>query len=416
MPTSGDTVRLMMDALAEGPSDLPYIPGIRRTRRPEDTLADFGRFARHFGITRLANITGLDRLGIPTCLAVRPNARTLAVSQGKGPTLSAAKASAFMESAELWHAEEPRLPLVLESYASMQRRGAVVDVDLLAKRTSLPIRRDDLRLWVEGFDLIREQPCWVPAAAVYVSDTEPPPTDLYRSTNGLASGNTVAEAIVHAACELIERDAKVMWLDDPSDPDGKVAQLDMSTVSDPTCRDLITRLEQADLLFAAYDITSDIGLPVFAAVVADTAVDARGVGYNWGYGCHPAPEVALVRALTEAAQARLTIIAGSRDDLPDTYDLRGDNDIDDVARMIQQPAPTRRFDQVSRAGASPAADFRTAVDRLRAAEIRNLVAVDLSHPDVGMPVVKLLATELELHHGDCVRNVRAQRRHGLVAS
>ena len=407
---------MILDTLAAELNDLTYVAGIRRTRRPEDTLADFGRFAKHFGITRLANITGLDRIGIPTCLAVRPNGRTLAVSPGKGATLAAAKASAFMEASELWHAEEPRLPLLLDSYASMRRRFEVIDLDLLSKRNPAPVRRDNLRLWVEGYDLIAERPCWVPAAAVYVSDTEPRPADLHLSSNGLASGNTFAEAMAHAACELIERDANVMWLDDPSDPDGKAAQLDLSTVDDPTCRGLIGRFDAAGLHFAAYDMTSDIGVPAFAAVIADAAVDARGVGYAWGYGCHLAPEVALTRALTEAAQVRLTIIAGSRDDLRHSDERQGDSDIGEVAQLIQEPAPTRRFERHSLAGGSPRHDMRTIVGRLRAAGIQSLVAVDLSHADVGIPVVKLLATQLELTLGDCARNVRARERYAMAVS
>src|SRR5262249_35738572 len=135
---------VILDKLAVEPSAIACTVGSRRTRRPEETLADFGRFAGQFGITRLANVTGLDYGGIPTYMAVRPNARTLAVSQGKGATPAAAKASAFMEATELWHAEEPRLPLFLDSYASVRRRFNVVDLDLLTKRSAEPVRRDNL--------------------------------------------------------------------------------------------------------------------------------------------------------------------------------------------------------------------------------------------------------------------------------
>ena len=109
------------------------------------------------------------------------------------------------------------------------------------------------------------------------------------------------------------------------------------------------------------------------------------------------------------AQGRLTVIAGSRDDLPENYELRGDSEITEIARMIQEPPPVRRFDRASLAGRSPRADLRTIVERLRAVGIQRLVAVDLSHADVGMPVVKLLATQLEFEHNGCARNVRSQR-------
>ena len=58
------------------------------------------------GITRLANITGLDRIGIPVAIAVRPNSRSVSVSQGKGYDLPQAMASALMEACEGFHAEE----------------------------------------------------------------------------------------------------------------------------------------------------------------------------------------------------------------------------------------------------------------------------------------------------------------------
>ena len=72
---------------------------------PEETLARLVPHLGRMGITRVANVTGLDRVGVPVVTAVRPNARSLAVSQGKGLTLAAAKVSAIMEAAELYHAE-----------------------------------------------------------------------------------------------------------------------------------------------------------------------------------------------------------------------------------------------------------------------------------------------------------------------
>ena len=61
------------------------------------------------GITRIANVTGLDRIGIPVVMVCRPNARSIAVSQGKGLDMDAAIVSGLMESAELYHAEQIEL-------------------------------------------------------------------------------------------------------------------------------------------------------------------------------------------------------------------------------------------------------------------------------------------------------------------
>jgi len=80
--------------------------GTHRTTSPEDTVARVAPKARQIGITRLGNVTGLDRIGIPVTVAVRPNSRSFSVSQGKGLGVSQAMASAIMEAIELFHGEE----------------------------------------------------------------------------------------------------------------------------------------------------------------------------------------------------------------------------------------------------------------------------------------------------------------------
>lgn len=79
-----------------------YFAGTHRRCPPEETLAAYGPMLPRFQITRLADITDLDCLGVPVFLAVRPNAKGLSVAQGKGLTRVAAKASAMMESIECY--------------------------------------------------------------------------------------------------------------------------------------------------------------------------------------------------------------------------------------------------------------------------------------------------------------------------
>src|SRR5204862_3563636 len=80
--------------------------GTHRSRSPSETLERVRPHAAAMGITRLGNITGLDRIGIPVAVAVRPNSRSVSVSQGKGLDLPQAMASALMEACEGFHAEE----------------------------------------------------------------------------------------------------------------------------------------------------------------------------------------------------------------------------------------------------------------------------------------------------------------------
>ena len=87
-----------------------YLDGTHRSIDPAETVRRIKPFMADFGITRVANVTGLDWVGIPVVTVSRPNSRSLSVSQGKGLTLDAAIASGIMEAIELHYAERLALP------------------------------------------------------------------------------------------------------------------------------------------------------------------------------------------------------------------------------------------------------------------------------------------------------------------
>jgi len=126
--------------------------GTHRTRSPAETLAAYGPRMGELGITRLADVTGLDHVGLPVYMAVRPNARSLSVSQGKGIDRDSAKASALMEAIEGWHAERVELPLRYESLAALRRAGeAVLDVRRLQLHPGATLRDEAPIAWVHGY-------------------------------------------------------------------------------------------------------------------------------------------------------------------------------------------------------------------------------------------------------------------------
>ena len=378
-----------------------WVDGTHRVRSPAATVADFGRHMARLGITRLANVTGLDVLGLPVWVAIRPSSRGLSVSQGKGLDHDAARASALMESIESWHGERIERPLRCESYDALRTIAPVVDIRQVPARAGSVVRTDVPIIWIEGWDLIAGEPCWVPFEAVTTNFVAPARggNTFLMSSNGLSSGNHLLEAIVHALCELIERDALTLWYLLAPD-DSKRCQLDPATIDDPGCAATIARLEAAGASVAAWDITSDAGVPAYSAVVYEQTERPRwrAMGMFSGYGCHPAPGVALLRAITEAVQSRLTMISGSRDDL--FYrDYVHCSNADDLARMIARvttPPPTRGFHaRASIATASFEGDLAVMLDGLRGIGIERAVVVDLSRDDVGIPVVKLVVPGLE---------------------
>ena len=374
-----------------------YRGGTHRSRSPEETLRAFLPLAERLGITRLANVTGLDCIGIPVYMACRPLSRSIAVSQGKGLTPAEAKVSAFMEAAETFHGETITAPLKMVSYDELCRDHRVIDVAGLPRSRLGDFDPAQQILWIEGRPLADGAPLWLPLELVSTNYTLPQPQGSFAfpaNTNGLASGNSFVEAALHALCELIERDALSLWRLG-GDAARSAAKMDPASVSSDYCRDLLAHYADAGLNVGLWDVTSDLGVPVFCCAVAersDTAVEAE-----LGAGCHPDREVALLRALTEAAQSRTTRIAGSRDDyVPESYDGAAKLARNRTARLWLADPPRRSFaDAPNLSAATIDGDLDLVLRRLRSKGIDQVVAVDLTKPDIGLPVVRVVAAGLE---------------------
>lgn len=374
-----------------------YTFGTHRVCAPEATLARLQPLLAHLGITRVANVTGLDRIGIPVVMVARPNARSVSVSQGKGLTLAAAKASGVMEAAELWHAEHITNPVKLLSYAEISREHRVADPDLLPRAgggfgPGLPL------LWIEGNDLMGGGRIWVPLEMVSTDYTLPLPSGsgcFQASSNGLASGNHPLEAICHGICEVVERDASSLWqlAGEPCDR----RAIDPASVLHPECRGLLDRFASADLTVRIWNTTTDVGMASFRCLVAERSGEFADPEY--GSGCHPVREVALLRALTEAAQARCTYIAGARDDFPvDAWDpaYRGARLAALQVDLHPEEPPLVSFDTVPTfISPSLTCDLDWILGRLRAIGIEQVIAVELGKPSLGLPVVRIVVPGLE---------------------
>lgn len=364
----------------------------------EETLARISPLKPIFGITRVANLTGLDRIGIPVIMVCRPNARSTAVFHGKGIDLAAAKASGLMEAIETWHAEHVRLPIRFASYAELGKEVKTAEVDLLPRIPDSRFDADAPMLWVEGRNLIDGQSVWVPFEMVHAHWTVggPPVSGCFSaSTNGLASGNHILEATSHSLCELIERDATALWRQYPS-AERERRRLDLASVDDAECLAVLGLFRRAQIDVAIWDVTTDIGVPAFQCFVADRMDEMGHVGV--GAGCHPTRRIALRRATTEAAQVRTTYIVGSREDIrhsdyhSPTLAVKSER-----ARTMMRPvARPRDFASVKSFDFdSLEAEVVWIVERLESAGIRQAIAVDLTRSEFGIPVVRVIAPGLE---------------------
>lgn len=390
-----------------------YLSGTHRSRNPEQTLEWVTPSLAAMEITRVADITGLDCIGVPVTMVVRPNSRSLAVSQGKGLCLTSARVSGIMESVETYHAERIDKPLKLTEQATLQQHKRVVNTDRMAKSGECHYHNRVRMLWIEGADLLTGDPVWLPFEAVHTDFTLPRPTGsgyFPANTNGLASGNSRVEATAHALYEVIERDAIALWHQRGSFDSGLV---NLGSIADDNCINLLRQLNNANMQVKVWNVTSDIGIPCFHCLIM--GLDNQYADAEFGSGCHPDSHIALLRAVTEAVQSRTTFIAGSRDDF-------GSEPYAEEARSRRlascrnlMAAEGRKVDFDSVRGASfdtVAEDLEWTLNQLMLAAIEEVIWVDLSLAEFNIPVARVIVPGLEgafdATAGDYVPGTRAQ--------
>ncbi|SLN71793.1 YcaO-like family protein [Roseovarius albus] len=393
-----------------------YTDGTHRVISPAQTVQNALPHLATMGITRVANVTGLDRIGIPVVNAIRPNSRSLSVSQGKGLSLMAAKASAIMEAIEGFHAEEIDLPLLKGSYADLVTSKRLIDTHSLAYLRGTRFDPHRSITWIKGLDLISDDDVWLPYELVHTDYTLPRSPNagcFVASTNGLASGNHPIEAINHGICEVIERDAQTIWEHLPFDRKAETL-VDLDSVTDKDCRFVIEALQTAGMSVGVWDMTGDIGVATFHCLITDARIEGGHSG--GGAGTHPSRDVALLRALTEAVQVRTNYITGARDDLRhDEYEAAGVFEKNHYAQALMAALPDQlvQFENVpSQVSEALEDDLNWLLRRLVSVGVEEAVTVDLTKSEFNFPVHRVVIPGLEgpHDHDDYCPGVRARRR------
>ncbi len=367
------------------------MPGPRPHReRPLAALQDA------LGVTRLARLTGLDRAGVEVVAAVRPGGHVLQVTNGKGESYAQAAAGALGEAAELWSAERP-LSLVNGTVAELRARfGArrVLGPAELAPGEATPGWEAARLAWRTGQDLLSGHPCLVPAHAVHCppAGTEPlGPALVPWTSNGMGAHAVREAALLHALLEACERDQLARALAGGFTP-AEVRRRLLAPASlargAPRTADRAKRLSARGFAVHLLDVTAGLGLPTAAALLVD--LERGPVPVAAGYACRLRRDEALLAALLEAAQSRLTEIHGAREDVLHGARLAGLP----LVALCDRARPTRRAAALPDHGAlAPRAAVRLVLSRLAAAGHRRVVVTDLAGPP-GLHVVKVLVPGL----------------------
>lgn len=400
--------------------------GAHREVSVEETYRRILPYTRRVGITRIADITGLDRIGIPVYNAISPASNDMiSVYNGKGATALDAKTSAIMEAVERFSAALPVAPDAVGSYPELAREGQSIldptdfNLELFsAYDIDMPIS------WVRGFDIMNEKSVLVPMylAGYYPKFHEIPCYPL-GTTNGIASGNSVEEAICHALCELIERDdwtmadllssrlrrvvgnemfdsagtaAAASWLHN------KHPNIDMNTLSD-RAQSFAEMFRRAGLSVNLKNVTSETGIPTVLAIIAEDVAPTFSQSHM-GLGTHPDAEVAVCRALTEVAQSRVVDINAMREDitLPGEKVEKWFFHVKRSGAMNKEAWTFKPSEKTIGMGDLPTYettdvvdDTRLMLDGLRKRGMDQAIVVDLSPPGMPAKVVRVIVPGIE---------------------
>ena len=302
-----------------------------RTKSVQETLSTVLPISRDIGITRLADITDMDVLGIPNFSAVLPGTEDyIWVYSGKGSTRLDAKASALMESVERYSSlpSNNQKNMIQGSFKDVSKMSNTLYPTSVVEPTLFEYDEEMIMDFLPGYDLIQNEQILIPAPLALFRYTPIPPAVnpfAYHHTNGLASGNVLEEAICHSLCEVIERDATSLaelnssalpysilrsitkYLSDngiqinPVDgkefvdndfnyPDVEISNIDFKPVAD-----LARKFNDANIPLIIKDITSPIGVPTFNASSIEWITEDYGYLAE-GHGTHPDARIVFVES------------------------------------------------------------------------------------------------------------------------
>ncbi|MDH6128045.1 TOMM precursor leader peptide-binding protein [Kitasatospora sp. GP82] len=336
-------------------------------------------------------------------------------SSGKGRTPLDAKVGALCEAVErisgLWQGDEARVRGSLRSLgpdAVHPGSCQLWDERQFAQRAGWnagghpfhqvaePFDPDAVLDWSPAWSLTRGRHVLFPSTLLYYDVPDRPGRRMVRAdSNGCAAGSTLEDAALQGLLELVERDAVALWWYNRT----RQPAVDLTAFGDPWTAEVRQAHAELGREVWALDLTSDLGVPVVAALSRRTGRAHEDIVF--GFGAHPDPAIALSRALSEMNQL-----------LPPVLEARPDG----TGYGCSDPVALHWWRTATRDGmpylaADPAAPARTPLDHgyspatdlleelrslQRALEHRGLEVciLDQTRPDLGLPVVRTLVPGL----------------------
>lgn len=392
--------------------------GNHRVLLPHQTFDRALHILERFGITDICDLTDYDGIAIPVWAVRQTDYQGLSGvrAYGKGISSIQSRVSAMMEAIEHYSARHLPSTVRRATYNELrQQEQHILDLHKVTHGIDVVALEHSPIEWLPGTDLATNETIWVPAPCVLLHPALAN-AELFpqTSSNGLASGNVVEEAVCHALCELIERDAWTLaWLRMVTIPyirqvanhmvqrqqseysaplvlDGLYLEIDRASVPDDT-RELIARFERVGAALFIRDITSDIGIPTFLAI-------SRGEGklIHHGMGSHPNASIAILRAITECAQSWSAEIHPSEKDRVSQYVSSAEVEQYQQSVFSSEPGSKKRdFLSISSyMHLDILDDIKYMICQLSSVGLQQIIVVDITLPG-SLPVVRVLIPDIE---------------------
>jgi ribosomal protein S12 methylthiotransferase accessory factor len=250
--------------------------------------------------------------------------------------------------------------------------------------------------WTPVWSLTRGEVRYLPTAFCYYGYPQEP-CSCFACSNGNAAGNTPEEAILQGFFELVERDAVALWWYNRV----RRPAVDLDRIDEPYLRQLTAYLrerQRRDLW--VLDLTSDLQVPVFAALSRRT--DCQPEGILTGFGAHFDARVALLRAATELNQMLSWVLvddAGkplAQDTLddPETLQWLRTATLENQPYLVPADGPRHLLADFPERPGDDLRDDVLACQALVERQGLEMLVLDQTRPDVGLPVVKVIVPGL----------------------
>ncbi|PVE94775.1 TOMM precursor leader peptide-binding protein [Microbacterium sp. TPD7012] len=247
--------------------------------------------------------------------------------------------------------------------------------------------------WTPVWSLSDDRELLLPTALCYYGTPGAREMGISSNSNGCAAGNTLTEAILQGFFELVERDGVAMWWYNRV----RRPAVDLGSFGDPWIDGVVREYAGKGREIWAIDVTTDLGIPTFAAISRRTAGSPEAL--LMGFGAHLDPLVAITRALGEIGQMSTT-----DEHLEDAAFLDADEElvawlrtatIEDQPHFVADPGaqPWRLVDHPSLMGPDLAEDVRLCRERVERAGL-SLLVLDQTRPDIGLPVARVIVPGL----------------------